>query len=242
MQYPTRVVVLVGCVGAAVGWFAHSFVGYQKHQDASAVVDTTATAPILGGPKDSVDPPKPDYVRKAAVLPASDSAIQAGRVPPGSSAPDLLTRQAADQKNATIDGADPRTHPISIEELRNSTSIGCTFGPGNSAEWPNGKVQIGTSAWQDGPVEFFYRYRRRHRKNEWKWRHSHGECTDRSDGRSNRCRVEFFRNCGPWNLGCDDSIFGSRRRGPPHRGNVEPRAYRLGDGTVLRYMRYPITT
>jgi len=154
MQYPTRVVVLVGCVGAAVGWFAHSFVGYQKHQDASAVVDTTATAPILGGPKDSVDPPKPDYVRKAAVLPASDSAIQAGRVPPGSSAPDLLTRQAADQKNATIDGADPRTHPIPIEELRNSTSIGCTFGPGNSAEWPNGKVQIGTSAWQGGPVEF----------------------------------------------------------------------------------------
>jgi len=154
MQYPTRVVVLVGCAGAAVGWFAHAFVGHQEHEGASAVVDTTATAPILGGPKGAVDSPKPDDARKGAALPAGDSVIQDGRVPTGSSVPDLSTRPAIDGNKSQGDGSDQRTHPTPIEALQDSSRIGCTFGPGNSAEWPNGKIRLGTSAWQGGPVDF----------------------------------------------------------------------------------------
>jgi hypothetical protein len=154
MQYRARVVLLVGCVGTAVGWFAHTFVATQEHHEASAVVDTSATAPIPGGPKGAKDSPKPDDVPKAAALAASDSATQTGRVPTGSSAPDLVARPVTDRNSSTSDGADQRTRHTPIEELHNSTSIECTFGPGNSAEWPDGKIWIGTSAWQGGPVDF----------------------------------------------------------------------------------------
>jgi hypothetical protein len=46
----------------------------------------------------------------------------------------------------------PRRTPL--QDLLNSSSIGCTFSAGNSAEWPGGKIRIGTSAWQGGPVDF----------------------------------------------------------------------------------------
>jgi hypothetical protein len=41
-----------------------------------------------------------------------------------------------------------------LDDLRDSVSIPCTFGPGNGDSWPNGKPTVGDAAWQGGPVDF----------------------------------------------------------------------------------------
>jgi hypothetical protein len=41
-----------------------------------------------------------------------------------------------------------------LDDLRDSVSIRCTFGPGNGGSWPNGKLTVADAAWQGGPVDF----------------------------------------------------------------------------------------
>jgi hypothetical protein len=40
------------------------------------------------------------------------------------------------------------------DDLDDSVSIRCIFGPGNGGHWPNGRLTVGGAAWQGGPVEF----------------------------------------------------------------------------------------
>ncbi len=163
--------LLVIFAGTIVGWFARGTL--RDHTESSSLdKPTVINAPPLKGGQFSATSQsslgttagssaverKP--AENTAMVAAHNSAAVLGinHLPSGAA-------KSGDSLASPASGADSDVHlphPDSdngtqrtpLQDLLNSSSIGCTFGAGNSAEWPNGKIRVGTSAWQGGPVNF----------------------------------------------------------------------------------------
>jgi hypothetical protein len=162
--------LLVLCAGALIGWFARGTIG-DRAERSRLDNPTVASTPLLdagrfstssqSSPGANTRPPKEG--KKAAESPRTVGAASApaaridrlpiGRANSGDSLADTAS-QTVSSANLTHSDPDIRPQGTPLQDLLTSTSIGCTFGAGNSAEWPSGKLRIGTSAWQGGPVDF----------------------------------------------------------------------------------------
>jgi hypothetical protein len=66
----------------------------------------------------------------------------------GTSRAKALTRNESEQPSGFALSQTP-----SLDDLRDSGSIRCIFGPGNGGSWPSGKLTVGDAAWQGGPID-----------------------------------------------------------------------------------------
>jgi hypothetical protein len=153
--------LLLGLIaGSVAGWVAHRAVigpGSKSlvREDAH---DNSASTPLAqsAGVKSSasalrrrIDPSSAD---SRSATPASGSSI-APAVAVGAS---LLAKGNSRANASTVEASEALVASIqtpSIDDLRDATSVRCTFGPGNGGSWPGGKLTVGDAAWQGGPVD-----------------------------------------------------------------------------------------
>jgi hypothetical protein len=158
------VMLFLGVVGGAVaGWFAHHAVVVPRselsvreaspaHSAPGPLVQPTKAESRASAPGPLVEPTKTE---SRAAAPASGGEIPlfvtdaSSPVAKVTSRAKALTRDESEQPSAAALSQTP-----AIDDLRNSVSIRCTFGPGNGGSWPNGKLTVGDAAWQGGPVDF----------------------------------------------------------------------------------------
>ena len=163
--------LLVLCAGAFGGWLVRGTFGYRA-QSSHLGNSTASSAPSLNTGQFST------YTQSAPGATARSSGVGArlaenpatvtgnrstatlgidrlptGRANSGDSFAAAASGTDSDANSKRPDSYNPPKR-TPLQDLLNSSSIGCTFGAGNSAEWPGGKIRIGTSAWQGGPVDF----------------------------------------------------------------------------------------
>ena len=163
MQSRAPIVMLfLGLVaGAVVGWVAHRAVISPGNESS---VREAAHAKSASGPL--AHPAKAES--SASALSPQIHALSADSRPTaqasGSTVPPSVTVAASlvakGNSRANVSTGDGSEAPAalgqapSLDDLRDAASVRCTFGPGNGASWPNGKLTVGDAAWQGGPVDF----------------------------------------------------------------------------------------
>jgi hypothetical protein len=165
MQKRTPIVLLsLGVVaGAVAGWLAHgALVAPSDELSASAAPPAdSAPMPLVQPTKTEsntsthgplAQPPKTES-RAAAPPSRSETPLFAtdGTSPVAKDA--SLARASTRDESEQPSSAAVRPKPT-LDDLRDSMSIQCTFGPGNGGRWPNGKLTVADAAWQGGPVDF----------------------------------------------------------------------------------------
>jgi hypothetical protein len=149
--------------GAVAGWFAHESAVVPRgalsvSEDSQA---HSAPVPLVGrtGAESSTSAPMPvAQPTKAEFRPAARA--NGGEIPlsvmdatslveKDTSRAKALTRDEFEKPSATASSQAP-----SLDDLHDSGSIRCIFGPGNGGSWPNGKLTVGGAAWQGGPIDF----------------------------------------------------------------------------------------
>ena len=83
--------------------------------------------------------------------------MSGGSIAPSASIGTSLVAKGNSRANGSTgdasEGFVASSQALSLDDLRDAASVRCTFGPGNGASWPNGKLTVGDAAWQGGPVE-----------------------------------------------------------------------------------------
>jgi hypothetical protein len=148
MRAPIVMFFLGVVAGAVAGWVAHRAVvspGSEPSVSGASVSGASSLAP---------------HARIQAANAASRPATPASgaTIPPSvTDAASLVVKGTSRTKASTGDASEASTasgQGPSIDDLRDSVSIQCTFGPGDGGWWPNGKLTVADAAWQGGPVDF----------------------------------------------------------------------------------------
>jgi hypothetical protein len=149
--------LLIGAVAGAVGgWFAH----YTLVVPAGATSDTSARIEIVAQPSDSSAKQNVSSSSARASSLQSTKIVTAiadptrGEEKPLYSAAKSGARESTSAASESAQSAAPSSQASTLDDLLDSANIRCTFGPGNGASWPQGKLTVGDAAWQGGPVDF----------------------------------------------------------------------------------------
>jgi hypothetical protein len=147
--------------GAVAGWVAHQAI-ISRGNDSSmreASRAKSASEPLAQPAK--AESSASALSREMHALSAdSRPAAQASgsTIPPSVTVAASLVAKGNSRANAsTGDGSEAPValgQAPSLDDLRDATSVRCTFGPGDGGSWPNGKLTVGDAAWQGGPVDF----------------------------------------------------------------------------------------
>lgn len=159
--------VIVGCVGIAIGWFGRGVFGDAGGQRASAnqelsrgsTSDPNTDTPVAAAPNPPAPRAQSETVGNNAGIPsvaATQGVESAGKFV--TAAP--VTGEAPSSNVASTpgnrEGADsPQTVAATpAETLLNASSVKCDFSPGNSGFWHNQTLSSGTAAWQGGALVY----------------------------------------------------------------------------------------
>jgi hypothetical protein len=154
---------LLGVVaGAVAGWVAHQAVISPGSESSVSEASHANAAP---GP--FAQPAKAEPSASALhprIIHASHADSHSAALASGSTIPvpvtdatSLVAKGTSRAKASTGDASEASAalgQAPSVDDLRDSVSIQCTFGPGNGGWWPNGKPTVADAAWQGGPVDF----------------------------------------------------------------------------------------
>jgi hypothetical protein len=163
MQSRAPIVVLfLGLVaGSVAGWIAHRPDTSTESESSvrEAAHANSASAPFAQSAevKSSASALRPRINSSSAdshlATPTSGDTTSTSITAGGS-----LIGTGSSRANASIQGS-PETavasvQPPSLDDLHEAASVRCTFGPGNSGWWANGRLTPASAAWQGGPVDF----------------------------------------------------------------------------------------
>jgi hypothetical protein len=147
--------------GAVAGWFAHQAVvspgsGSSGREAPHA---NSASGPFAKPAKaeSSASTLRPRIGGSNADSRAATSASGSTIPPSVTDAASLIAKGTSRAKASTGDASEASAasgQAPSLDDLRDSVGIQCTFGPGDGGWWPNGKLTVADAAWQGGPVNF----------------------------------------------------------------------------------------
>jgi len=144
---PIVPVFLGVAIGAVAGWFAHRAIVIPRSE-----LSVTAAYPVNSAPGPLV---QPATAESRTLAPASGGEAHpsvTGATAPfanGTSRGKASTRNESEQPSAAALSQKP-----ALDDLRDSVSIQCAFGPGTGGSWPNGKLTVGDAACAGGPIDF----------------------------------------------------------------------------------------
>lgn len=153
--------LVAGCIGAALGWAAHSMLGHVPGEAGYRYTDLTTPPipPSIERPEDSALPqspsrmvqsdarqvePKPSSVDRPSNSPERSAFVLA----PDRSSDVLAMPSGARQASTAEDAIDP------LAELLNSMTIWCRFAPGNGAHLQGESISMYELAYQGGPISY----------------------------------------------------------------------------------------
>jgi hypothetical protein len=164
--------VIVGCVGVAIGWFGRGILGDDSEQGIPAdqksahVASRNPSAGALPGSSVAAAPYSP--TTRIQSVPVSVKANNSSEVPTqdvnsagkavGATPITTDSRTIAgvsgtpSNKDALPDSQAAKATPA--EALLNAGAIKCDFSQGNSGFWQNQALTVGTAAWQGGPIMY----------------------------------------------------------------------------------------
>jgi hypothetical protein len=159
---PIVMLFLGVAAGAVAGWFAHQAVVVPRSESlTSGASPASPAAEPLIRPTESESPaaaPGALVHTKKSESHATHLASE-GEIPLSTTnASSFVTRGTSRANASTGDQSEQPSAPLSqapsLDDLHDSGSVRCTFGPGNGGSWPNGQLTVGDAAWQGGPVNF----------------------------------------------------------------------------------------
>ena len=148
-------------VGSVAGWVAHRAVTSpgSKSSVREAARANSAFSPLAesAGAESGASALRPRIDSPSADS-RTEPSVSGGSIAPSASIGASLVAKGNSHANGSTgdatEGGVASSQALSIADLRDAASVRCTFGPGNGASWPNGKLTVGDAAWQGGPVDF----------------------------------------------------------------------------------------
>jgi hypothetical protein len=156
MRIPLASSLIIGCIGAALGWIAHSALQQPERQTSasptSAKADTARPQPIPEPPRAHADAQMPES-DLTAVSPGAPKQTSKGAafvlVPDRTS--DAPTIGSGDH-TASATSAPVDANPLT--DLLAAMTIWCRFDPGNGAHLRGESISMYELAYQGGPVTY----------------------------------------------------------------------------------------
>jgi hypothetical protein len=151
------VMLFIGAVGGAFGgWFAHrAFVVPAGAASGSSVRNEVVAQQneTSAGQNFRANLARAASVQATNMASGIPNPARSGEAPLYSAAKSAA-RPSTSAVAEPAQAAAPSSQAPTLDDLRASTNIRCTFGPGNGGSWPQGKLTVGDAAWQGGPVDF----------------------------------------------------------------------------------------
>lgn len=149
--------IVAFCVGLAVGWLVHPTAA-DVHVDRSAEPGLMAPHEERPSTVHSEDrSPRPEEAPFTAPAPeplADVPALSQEKLPARSPITNRTPTADPDSIFQARKGSDLAATPGPMQRLRDAVRISCQFDPGYGAQWNNGRVAVGTAAWQGGAIMY----------------------------------------------------------------------------------------